>query len=74
MKCRYCPRALRTPESRARGYGPVCGRQHGLLPASTPRQRAVTTPVTGVRTPALPGHIHPDQTAIPIQPVIPLEE
>ncbi|MFB7776882.1 DUF6011 domain-containing protein [Streptomyces bauhiniae] len=70
MKCRYCPRPLRTPESRARGYGPVCGRQRGLLPASTPRQQAVTTPVTAT----VPKHVHPDQTTIPIQPVIPLEE
>ncbi|MFE9906450.1 DUF6011 domain-containing protein [Streptomyces achromogenes] len=69
MKCRYCPRRLRTAESRARGYGLICGRKLGLIPPSAPRQRGTTTPVTTV---ALP-NIHPNQTTIPIQPELPKE-
>ncbi|MFF9312190.1 DUF6011 domain-containing protein [Streptomyces sp. NPDC014748] len=69
MKCRYCPRRLTTDESRARGYGLVCGRKHGLIPPPTPRPRPPTTPVRAVTTPA----VHPDQLAIPIQPQLPEE-
>ncbi|MEU0332188.1 DUF6011 domain-containing protein [Streptomyces sp. NPDC006193] len=69
MKCRYCPRTLHTPESQARGYGPICGRKHGLIQPPAPRQRATTAPVTPVTTP----DVHPNQTAIPIQTVIPME-
>ncbi|MDT0567878.1 DUF6011 domain-containing protein [Streptomyces sp. DSM 3412] len=69
MKCRYCPRRLRTKESRDRGYGLICGQKLGLIPKSTPRQRRVTTTVTAVTTPG----VHPDQTAIPIQPELPKE-
>ncbi|MEU6222277.1 DUF6011 domain-containing protein [Streptomyces sp. NPDC047042] len=69
MKCAYCPRQLRTPESRARGYGLVCGRNLGLIPKPTPRQAPVTTPVKPVTTPS----VHRDQTAIPIQPQLPTE-
>lgn len=69
MKCRYCPRTLRTKESKDRGYGLICGQKRGLLPKSTPRHRRVTTQVTPVMTPG----VHPDQTAIPIQPQLPEE-
>lgn len=69
MKCAYCPQQLRTEESKARGYGPICGQKHGLIPKRTPRQRRLTTPVTPVTT----ANVHPGQTSIPIQPVIPLE-
>ncbi|MFG3090646.1 DUF6011 domain-containing protein [Streptomyces antibioticus] len=65
VRCRYCPQLLLTPESRARGYGPVCGQKRGLIP--TPRRR---TPSTPAATP----DIHPDQMAIPIQPTLPKEQ
>lgn len=65
MKCRYCPQLLRTPESKARGYGPVCGRRRGLIPPATPRHRGTKRVMT-------PG-VHPGQTAIPIQPQLPKE-
>ncbi|MFD3835349.1 DUF6011 domain-containing protein [Streptomyces sp. NPDC058642] len=70
MKCRYCPRPLRTKVSRDRGYGLICGQKLGLIPKPTPRQPRVTTPVKPVTT----GRVHPDQTAIPIQPQLPTEE
>ncbi|MEV1079912.1 DUF6011 domain-containing protein [Streptomyces sp. NPDC050211] len=66
VRCCYCPQLLLTPESRARGYGPVCGRRRGLIPPAMPRRRGATTPVT---TP----DVHPGQTAIPIQPELPKE-
>ncbi|MFM9602720.1 zinc finger domain-containing protein [Streptomyces turgidiscabies] len=69
MKCAYCPRRLRTKESRDRGYGLICGRKLGLIPKATPRHNRATTPVTPVTKPA----VHPGQTSIPIQPVIPTE-
>jgi hypothetical protein len=69
MKCRYCPRRLRTKESRDRGYGLICGQKLGLIPKPTPRHRALTAPVKPVTTP----DVHPDQTAIPIQPELPKE-
>ncbi|MFE4547577.1 DUF6011 domain-containing protein [Streptomyces sp. NPDC056785] len=69
MKCRYCPRLLRTKESKDRGYGEVCGRKRGLIPPPAPRHRALTTPVKPVTTP----NVHPGQTAIPIQPELPKE-
>ncbi|MGW4728893.1 zinc finger domain-containing protein [Streptomyces shenzhenensis] len=69
VRCKFCPQLLLTPESRARGYGPVCGRKRGLIPPATPRHTTATTPVTAVTTPA----VHPNQIAIPIQPVIPTE-
>ncbi|AMW11645.1 hypothetical protein UK15_07870 [Streptomyces variegatus] len=69
MKCRYCPRTLRTKESRARGYGLVCGRKLGLIPPPAPRRRQPPAPVTAVTTPG----IHPDQTSLPIQPTLPQE-
>ncbi|MFI7014414.1 DUF6011 domain-containing protein [Streptomyces sp. NPDC050164] len=69
IRCRYCPQLLLTPESRARGYGPVCGRKNGLLPPPTPRRSRQPTPVTAVTTP----DVHPDQTAIPVQPTLPEE-
>lgn len=68
MKCRYCPRRLRTKESRDRGYGLICGQKLGLIPKPTPRHRALTTPVKPVTT-----GVHPGQTAIPIQPELPKE-
>ncbi|MEU4170983.1 hypothetical protein AB0F46_29400 [Streptomyces sp. NPDC026665] len=67
MKCRHCPRRLRTQESKDRGYGLICGQKLGLIPKPTPRRRA-TTPVK----PVTPG-VHPGQTAIPIQPQLPTE-
>ncbi|MGW3442213.1 DUF6011 domain-containing protein [Streptomyces sp. NPDC001076] len=70
VRCKYCPQLLLTPESRARGYGPVCGRRRGLIPPATPRQRRTTTPVTDAPTTT----VHPGQTAIPIQPQLPTEE
>ncbi|MGW5408979.1 zinc finger domain-containing protein [Streptomyces spiralis] len=63
MKCRYCPRTLRTAESKARGYGLVCGRKLGLIPPPMPRH-ARPTPVKPATTP----DAHPDQTAIPLEP------
>ncbi|MCD7440282.1 DUF6011 domain-containing protein [Streptomyces lincolnensis] len=69
MKCRFCPKQLRTPESRARGYGPVCGERRGLIPKPVPRPRPALTPVKPVMTPT----VHPDQTSIPIQPQLPEE-
>ncbi|MCI3240252.1 DUF6011 domain-containing protein [Streptomyces spinosisporus] len=66
MKCRYCPQLLTTPESKARGYGPVCGRRRGLIPLARPRRRGSTKPAT---TPDVP----PGQTAIPYQPELPKE-
>ncbi|MGW3847145.1 DUF6011 domain-containing protein [Streptomyces fagopyri] len=68
MKCRYCPRPLRTKESRDRGYGPICGQKLGLIHKLTPRQQWLTTPVKPVMT-----GVHPGQTAIPIQPTLPKE-
>ena len=65
MKCRYCPRRLKTKESRDRGYGLVCGRKLGLIPPPTPRRSRQTRPVTAVTT--------PDQTVIPFQPTRPEE-
>ncbi|MBP5930161.1 hypothetical protein F3K39_19020 [Streptomyces sp. LBUM 1479] len=70
MKCRYCPRTLRTPESRARGYGPICGQKLGLIPKPTPRHARPTIPVKAVTTPG----VQTDQTTIPIQLVLPDEE
>ncbi|MBK3631601.1 hypothetical protein JHN52_01220 [Streptomyces sp. MBT97] len=70
MKCRYCPRRLRTKESQARGYGLICGQKLGLIPKPTPRHSRALTHVTPVMT----GAVHPDQTAIPIQPQLPTEE
>ncbi|MFF3310527.1 DUF6011 domain-containing protein [Streptomyces sp. NPDC002952] len=70
MKCRYCPRALRTKESKARGYGPICGQKLGLIPMPTPRRTATTTPVKPVK-PVMTATVHPGQTAIPIQPQLP---
>ncbi|MGQ4358526.1 DUF6011 domain-containing protein [Streptomyces sp. SAS_272] len=67
VRCSFCPQLLLTPESRARGYGPICGQKRGLIPKPTPRHRALTTPVKPVTTPT----VHPDQTAIPIQPELP---
>lgn len=64
-KCRYCPRRLRTKESKDRGYGLVCGRKLGLIPPPTPRHARLTTPVKR--------GVHPGQTAIPIQPQLPKE-
>jgi hypothetical protein len=69
MKCRYCPRTLHTEESKARGYGLICGQKLGLIRKSTPRHSRAMTPVKPVTTPG----IHPDQTAIPIQPELPKE-
>ncbi|MET9729636.1 DUF6011 domain-containing protein [Streptomyces sp. NPDC006458] len=69
MKCCYCPHQLRTKESKARGYGPICGQKLGLIPKPTPRHRPALTPVKPVTT----GPVHPDQTAIPIQPTLPTE-
>ncbi|MYW48851.1 DUF6011 domain-containing protein [Streptomyces sp. SID161] len=69
MKCRYCPRILRTKESRDRGYGRICGEKRGLIPKRTPRRSLPTTPVTAITAP----DVHPDQTAIPIQPQLPEE-
>jgi hypothetical protein len=69
MKCRYCPRTLRTPESRTRGYGPICGQKLGLIPKPTPRHASPTTPVKAVTGP----DIHAGQTTIPIQLVLPEE-
>lgn len=69
MKCRYCPRTLRTKESKDRGYGLICGQKLGLIPKPTPRHRHALTPVKPVTT----GAVHPDQTAIPIQPELPKE-
>ncbi|MFE0727906.1 DUF6011 domain-containing protein [Streptomyces antibioticus] len=66
VRCRYCPQLLLTPESRARGYGPVCGQKRGLIPKPTPRHR---TPSAPAATP----DVHPDQTTIPIQPTLPEE-
>ena len=66
MKCRYCPRRLRTKESKARGYGLICGQKRGLIPKPIPRPRLALTPVTT-------GAVHPGQTAIPIQPELPKE-
>lgn len=68
-KCRFCPQRLRTKESKARGYGPICGRKNGLIPPATPRHRGTTTPVKPVMTP----DVHPGQT-IPIQPQLPTED
>ncbi|MCG7203997.1 DUF6011 domain-containing protein [Streptomyces arenae] len=70
VRCRYCPQLLLTPESRTRGYGPICGQRRGLIPRPTPRRARALTPVTPVTTPT----VHPDQTAIPIQPQLPTEE
>jgi uncharacterized protein DUF6011 len=70
MKCRYCPRTLRTAESKARGYGLICGRKNGLIPPATPRQSRAMTQVTPVMMP----DVHPGQTAIPIQPQLPPED
>ncbi|MBQ0827664.1 zinc finger domain-containing protein [Streptomyces tagetis] len=64
VRCKYCPQLLLTPESRARGYGLVCGRKRGLIPPPTPRHTRLATPVTAVTTPDL----HPDQLAIPLEP------
>ncbi|WP_432041455.1 hypothetical protein [Streptomyces cadmiisoli] len=69
MKCRYCPRRLRTKESKDRGYGLICGQKLGLIPKPTPRTRPALTSVTPVTT----GAVHPGQTAIPIQPELPKE-
>ena len=69
MKCRYCPRRLKTKESRDRGYGLVCGRKLGLIPPPTPRHSRPTRPVTAVTTPGA----HPDQTSLPIQLTLPKE-
>ncbi|MFM9675809.1 DUF6011 domain-containing protein [Streptomyces brasiliscabiei] len=66
MKCRYCPRQLRTKESRDRGYGPICGQKLGLIPKPTPRHARLTIPVKAVISP-LAG---PGQTIIPIQLVL----
>lgn len=65
VRCKYCPNLLLTPESRARGYGPVCGRRRGLIAPATPRQRGTT--------PVMTATVHPGQTAIPIQPQLPKE-
>ena len=64
MKCRYCPRLLHTEESKARGYGLICGQKLGLIPKRTRRRARALTPVT---TPT----VHFAQTAIPIQPQLP---
>lgn len=69
MKCRYCPRSLRTKESRDRGYGPICGQKLGLIPPPTPRHARPTTPVRAVTGP----DVNAGQTAIPIQLVLPEE-
>ena len=68
VRCRYCPQLLLTPQSRARGYGPVCGRRHGLI-TPTPRRALPTAPVTAATATA----VHPGQTVIPIQPTLPKE-
>ncbi|GHA28882.1 hypothetical protein GCM10010372_30950 [Streptomyces tauricus] len=67
MKCRYCPRPLRTKVSRDRGYGLICGQKLGLIPKPTPRHRPALTPIKPVMT----GRVHPDQITIPIQPQLP---
>jgi len=67
VRCRYCPQFLLTPESRARGYGPVCGQRRGLIPAPTPRQARASPPAPQAEA------IHPGQTTIPIQPTLPKE-
>lgn len=69
MKCRYCPRRLRTKESKARGYGLICGQKLGLIPKPVPRQSSAMTQLTPVMT----STVHPGQTAIPIQPELPKE-
>lgn len=69
MRCRYCPQLLLTKESRARGYGPICGQKLGLIPPPTSRHARPTYPVKAVTTPG----INPDQTTIPIQLVLPEE-
>lgn len=69
MRCRYCPQLPLTEESRARGYGPICGQRRGLIPPPTPRHARPTYPVKAVTTPG----INPDQTTIPIQLVLPEE-
>ncbi|MHB9862152.1 DUF6011 domain-containing protein [Streptomyces sp. YIM S03343] len=69
VRCRYCPQLLLTPQSQARGYGPVCGRRRGLIPPPTPRRALPTTPVMA----ATPTAVHPGQTVIPIQPTLPKE-
>lgn len=57
--CAWCGRALRTPASQARGYGPICAINLGLAPPRKPRRRpADTDPATQ----PIPG-----QMAIPIQ-------
>jgi hypothetical protein len=69
IRCRYCPQLLLTPESRARGYGPVCARKNGLplvLKSWRTRQTRPTAPTA-------PIPVHPDQTTIPIQPELPTE-
>ncbi|MEU3162223.1 DUF6011 domain-containing protein [Streptomyces griseoincarnatus] len=72
MKCRYCPRRLKTRESRARGYGYICGRKNGLIPPPVPRHARPTTPkpakVTKPPKATAAPDVHPDQTAIPIDP------
>jgi hypothetical protein len=71
MKCCFCPQPLRTEESKARGYGPICGLKNGLIPPPEPRRRRVTTAVTTAVTPVTTPRVHTDQTAIPIQPELP---
>lgn len=69
IRCRFCPQLLLTPESRARGYGRICGQRRGLIPPPTPRHARPTIPVKAVTTPG----VHVDQTTIPIQLVLPEE-
>ncbi|MGI5196542.1 DUF6011 domain-containing protein [Streptomyces sp. CA-288835] len=69
IRCRYCPQLLLTPESRARGYGPVCARKNGLPLTPTSWRTRQARPATS--TTAIP--VHPDQTTIPIQPTLPKE-
>ena len=41
MKCRFCKRTLKVPFSIRVGFGPVCGKKHGLFVNVTVEQRQV---------------------------------
>ena len=46
VACRVCGRPLRTPESIARGVGPVCCPEVPGSPVATPRKRSAATGAT----------------------------
>ncbi|WP_328336804.1 DUF6011 domain-containing protein [Streptomyces violaceus] len=64
-----CNRWLTDPVSIARGFGKRCAELHGIPVDSPPRLRRPPRPAA--RPADAPVEIHPDQTALPLQPMQP---